>query len=317
MRRFTSGPKPAVAGRRVHRRGVGAVDPQAVAHAVVAREVARRLGRGDEVVGGEPVGDGGIETTSIVAPASLSASAAASRRASTSGAMPSRSSATMPMRRPSTPSFRRRRGRGRARGIDVESIGSWPAMTSSEQRRIGDRRGERTDLVEARRERDEPVARHEAVRGLDADDTAERGRLADRAAGIGAESQRGELGGDRRRAAARRAARPRGWGRAGCGWARTPSSRSTIPSRTRRGSSCRHDGAGGDEPFDHGRVVGRLPAVEDPRRARRGHAPRAQVVLERDRHAGERARIVAGGDTRVDGGRRRTGLVGSHEVERV
>ena len=38
------------------------------------------------------------------------------------------------------------------------------------------------------------------------------------------------------------------------------------------------------------RVVRRQPAFEDPRRARGGHAPRAEVVLQRDRHAGERAR---------------------------
>ena len=44
-------------GGHVHRVGVGRLDAQAVAHAVVAGEVARRLRRGDQVVGGEPVGE--------------------------------------------------------------------------------------------------------------------------------------------------------------------------------------------------------------------------------------------------------------------
>ena len=54
--------------------------------------------------------------------------------------------------------------------------------------------------------------------------------------------------------------------------------------------------AGGDEPLDHRGVVRRPPAVEDPRRARGGDAPRAHVVLERDRHAGQRPGVLAGRD---------------------
>ena len=41
----------------VHRVGVRCVDPQAVPHAVVARQVARRLGRRDQVVRRQPVGE--------------------------------------------------------------------------------------------------------------------------------------------------------------------------------------------------------------------------------------------------------------------
>ena len=51
------------AGRAVHGGDVVAVDPQAVAHAVVAGQVARRLGRGDEVVRRQAVdrrGHGGL-----------------------------------------------------------------------------------------------------------------------------------------------------------------------------------------------------------------------------------------------------------------
>ena len=47
------------------------------------------------------------------------------------------------------------------------------------------------------------------------------------------------------------------------------------------------------EPLDDGGVVRRAPALEDPRRAGRRDAPGAQVVLERDGHAGQRARVLA------------------------
>ena len=75
-----------------------------------------------------------------------------------------------------------------------------------QQRGVGDRRRERPDLVERRRERDEAVARHAPVGGLHADDAAQRRRLADRAAGVGAERERCEAGGHRGGAAPARAA---------------------------------------------------------------------------------------------------------------
>ena len=147
----------------------------------------------------------------------------------------------------------------------------------------------------------EAVAADDAVRRLDADDAAQRRRLADRAAGVAAEADGGEPGRDRRRAAAARPARDRGWCRAGCASGRTPSSRCSSPSRTRRGWSCRSTTApAAAQPLDDRRVVRRLPALEDPRRARRRDAAGAHVVLQRDRHAGQRARVVAGGDGGVD-----------------
>ena len=48
-----------------------------------------------------------------------------------------------------------------------------------------------------------------------------------------------------------------------------------------------------------------------------GDAPGAHVVLERDRHAGERARVVAAGDGSVDLGGAVAGIVGEHQVEGV
>ena len=76
-----------------------------------------------------------------------------------------------------------------------------------QQRRVADRAGERADLVERRRERDQPVARDRAVGRLHADDAAEGRGLADRAAGVAAEGPGRLEGGHRRRRAAARAAR--------------------------------------------------------------------------------------------------------------
>ena len=53
------------------------------------------------------------------------------------------------------------------------------------------------------------------------------------------------------------------------------------------------DRAGAAEPAHDRRVVGRQPALEDPRRARRRDPLGAEVVLQGDRHAGERAGVAA------------------------
>ena len=67
---------------------------------------------------------------------------------------------------------------------------------------VFDRVRERSDLIERRRESDDAPARHAPVRRLHTDDAAERGRLPDRATGIGAERKEHLAGrdGDRRTA---------------------------------------------------------------------------------------------------------------------
>ena len=55
MRRLTSAPKPAARVLVYIAEQVVGLDAQAVAHAVEAREVGRRLGGGDHVVGGQRV----------------------------------------------------------------------------------------------------------------------------------------------------------------------------------------------------------------------------------------------------------------------
>ena len=125
------------AGAVVHLARGGGVDPQAVADAVVAGQVARRLGRGDEVVRRQAVDRGGHRHLLDLGAGRSRASAAACTRALTSGAMPSawQSSVTRPTRSPSTPSARWSRTDGTGSGIEVESAGSWPAMTSRGARR--------------------------------------------------------------------------------------------------------------------------------------------------------------------------------------
>ena len=141
---------------------VGGVDPQAVADAVVAGQVARRLGRGDQVVGRQAVDRRPAPTTSSTfAPAAL-------ERLGAPRARGPRRRASMPSRHQlgddADPQAldavveRGRRPTAPARGIDVESSGSWPAITSSSERGVGHGGGERADLVERRGEGDEAVA---------------------------------------------------------------------------------------------------------------------------------------------------------------
>ena len=69
--------------------------------------------------------------------------------------------------------------------------------------------------------------------------------------------------------------------------------------------------------LDDGGVVGRAPALEDLRAARGRDAPRAQVVLQRDGHAGQRAGVAPCGHGGVDRVGLRPGLVAEDGEERV
>ena len=85
-----------------------------------------------------------------------------------------------------------------------------PGDDAVEQRAVAHGLRRRPDLVERRRERDDAVARDGAVGRAQADDPAERGRLLDRAAGVGAERPRRE---PRRHGGRRAAARAAGHAR--------------------------------------------------------------------------------------------------------
>src|SRR5262249_11620155 len=130
-----------------------------------------------------------------------------------------------------------------------------------------------------------------AVRGAEADVAAERRRLLDRAAGVGAERPRGQAGADRCRGASARAARrargiPRVVRRAVGGVLGRGAHRELVRVRLAENPEalCL-------QPFDDGRVVDRDVALEDLRAGRRGDPFRPDHVLERDRQA-VAARVV-------------------------
>ena len=94
----------------------------------------------------------------------------------------------------------RERERRLARGGGVERI--VPAHDAEHRGGVGDVVAEDRDAVERRAEGDQPVAADPAVGRLDADDAAEAGGLAHRAAGLGAERGGHDAGGHQRRRSA-------------------------------------------------------------------------------------------------------------------
>ena len=119
-----------------------------------------------------------------------------------------------PARRPTPPAAPRPRRRERdgaratGRSRQVESRGSWPPITSNSTRALGHRAwSSGPDLVERAGEGHEPVARHGPVGRLHAHHAAQRGGLADRPAGVGAERQGRQSRRHGRGRAARRATR--------------------------------------------------------------------------------------------------------------
>ncbi len=207
MRRLTSAPKPGGPGGGVHRRGVGRVDSQAVAHPVVAGEVGGGLPRRDEVVGREPEGDLGHRDL-------LDPRAGRGERVGRL-AHPGRDIGIGRVEElgehadPESvdPVLDAREDR-RDRLVERRRVaGIVAADHVEEQRGVGDRGRERADLVERAGEGDQAVAGDRSVGRLHPDHAAERGRLADRAAGVGAERERHETGRHRRGRAARGAAR--------------------------------------------------------------------------------------------------------------
>ena len=186
------------------------------------------------------------------------------------------------------------RSSGTAIGADVESRASRPAIACSSaaaSRRVP---GERSDLVQRRGERDDPVAADPAVGGLHADDPAQRRRLADRTAGVGPERQRRVMGRhDGRGTAAATAGDgvevPRVADRAVGRVLVRRAHRELVHVRL-----AEEDGAGRPEPLRDVGVVGRAIALEDSRPGGALAALDADEVLERDRDAVERMEPARG-----------------------
>ena len=177
---------------------------------------------------------------------------------------------------------------------------------AEQQRAVGDVARERAGLVERGRERDHPVAADRAVRRLHPDDPAQRGGLADRAAGVGPDRPRRGARGDRARGAAARAAgdalgvprvERRAVGRVLGGGAHRELVLVGLAEQRaaglRRCCSTRR------------RRVRRAVVLEDLRAGLARDALGAEQVLDRDRDAGERAavarrRLVGDPDVRVE-----------------
>ena len=231
----------------------------------------------------------GRPVSAISAPSPSQSDTVRSNTSRTPGSIPSASlvsSRGTPIRSP----FRSSRegiAIGSGKPIEVESRSSRPPSAASSSAASRDVAGERAALVERGGEGDHPRARDRAVGGLHPDDAAERGGLADRSAGVGAER------------AGREPARDDGGRPAGgaAGDARTvPGIADVAVGRVlvRRAHRelvhvglAEDAGTGGEEPLDGGRGVGRHIALEDPRAGGRGQALDAEDVLDRDRHAGK------------------------------
>ena len=169
------------------------VDAQAVAHAVVAGEVRRGLGRRDDVVGRQRVFRvRQRDVDDLGARRRVSQSMPCCHSASISAGMPStRYSFGMPIRRPlHALADRRLVVRHRRRRREVVSFGSTAGHRPQQDRRVAHGAGDRPGLVERGGEGDDAPARAAAVGRLDADGAGEGGRLADRAAGVGRRSRR-------------------------------------------------------------------------------------------------------------------------------
>ena len=161
-----------------------------------------------------------------------------------------------------------------------------------------------------------PVVRHRqaAALGLEPVETAAGGGDADRAEAVGAERRGGQPGGDRHGGTAAGAAGRARRGPRGCAWRRTRATRSppivsssgtcvlpssTVPAARSRRTTSSSSAAG---------------AAVGERAARGDLARHVRVVLDRDRHAVQRRRVVvaAAAVGRVGGGER---LVGEHDAE--
>ena len=241
MRRLTSAPKPAarvaayMSSRPPSRRLA-----QPVAHAVIAGEVRRGLGRRDDVIGRQRIlrvrqADLDRLGARVAQPFDALVPQRVDLRGHAVDAIFGGNSDALALEiaRQTRFLFRHRQiERGRILGVE-------PAHHFEQDRAVAHRLGHRPGLVERARERDDPPARAAAIGRLDPANAGEGGRLADRAAGVGAGNARREPRRDRRRRSARRSAggQRRIAAVVALPRARSPGhrrwSRSTSPSRTR------------------------------------------------------------------------------------
>ena len=149
-------------------------------------------------------------------------------------------------------------------------------------------------MVERRRQVEHAVAADPSPGRLETDDAVHARRIADRAAGVGAERGEAEPAADAHARPARRDAGPQ---------LLAPRiarhlELGVVPGHGAFGGRqlAEQDGAGGFEAAHHGGVEGRHEVAAHGGAARGAHAGGEAEVLDPDRHAVERSQIAAGGD---------------------
>ncbi len=203
----------------------------------------------------------------------------------------------------------RRRGERTRRGAAEERV--------IDEIRVGNAGGQRADVIERAGQRHDAVGRHFAVCRFQPHGAACRRGDADRPAGVGTDRGQRHAGDDAGGgAAARSAGRPRLIVRIARGSERRVLARRAEGEFVEVGLAD-HDGAGPPQMDDDRRVMlGDMPGAH-ARRRRRGGAAHVDQILDRHRHAVQRAAIAPGGDLAIRLARLVARLVGHHENERV
>ena len=271
MRRFDLVAEAGVAGGghdlfRAGRLDALRADPQAVAHGVELGEVARRLARQDQVVGGQRVGEARARDLDDLGPGVDQVLHGLVEAGLHAGLEPLAGElahdADPQALHVGTPGGLDERGH---RGVDRRGVHRVvPGDHLVEQGGVEHGAGARAGLVERARQRHEAVARHPAVGRLGADRAGDGRGLADRAAGVGADRQRRlERRDDRRRPAARPAGDPLEVPRVVARAVGAVLGRRAHRELVHVGlAEDRHPGLA--QPGHQGRVVRRHPALQDP-----------------------------------------------------
>ncbi len=213
---------------------------------------------------------------------------------------------------------------GQRRGAQVQEVagpvrpgqrqaGIGPAHPGQQQRGVGRGARDRADHAQ----RVERVGGHQAGRGPQPDQPAERGRVPDAGREVGTVRERDHRGGHGRGGPAAAAARGQP------GVIRVAGGAEDRVERLRPGTELRrvrlpdHHRAGSLEQRDVRRVEGRHVAGEDRRPVRGPDPGRLGQVLDRDRQPVQRAGELAAGGPRVQAGRDGPGLLGGERDNRV
>ena len=173
------------------------------------------------------------------------------------------------------------------------------------QRVVAHGAGHRTDMIEREGERHDAAAADPAIGWLHPGDAAHRGWVADRTAGVGAESSRKEPGSQAGAAAARRPAAEMVAVPRVARWRPGQVERRPTDGEFMGRELAEQDPAGGFQPLgDRGMRAGAV-VCQDPRMRRRRDPLDIDDVLERVGHAVKRSAPTTGGDLGLSRPRRR------------